>query len=74
MHSICLSVHTLILENILKMSSKHILFISDIAWTVLKIVYVGLMVRLQRHTKVFKYNMAYGTKIFKVYFNTFVLH
>ena len=39
--------------------SLHMLFVSDIAWTVLKIVYIGLIVCLQRHTKVLRYITAF---------------
>ena len=57
---VCLSVcHALILVNIYQMAwNLNMLLMSNIAWTVLKIVYMGLMVHLQRHTKVFWYIMA----------------
>ena len=59
-------VRSLTLVNILQMSwNWYMLFISDIAWTVLKMVYVRLMVCLQRHTKVFRYITVYGEKRFK---------
>ena len=75
MHSICLyicpSVHALTLVNILQMSwNWYMLFISDIAWNILKMVCIRLMICLQRHTKV--YNL-WG-KMFKVHFNIFILH
>ena len=74
MHSISLSVYTVTLVNILQMSRNlYMFFTSDIAWTALKIVNIELMVRLQRHTKFFRYITAYG-KIFKEYFNIFILH
>ena len=47
------------------------LFISDIAWIVLEMVYIGLMDGLQRRTKVFQYITAYGEN-FKAYFNIFI--
>ena len=57
--SACLSVRALTLVNILQMSwNWYRLFIYDIAWTVLKMVYIRLMVCLQRHTKVFRYIKA----------------
>ena len=56
-----IGVRALTLVNILQMSwNWYMLFISDIAWTVLKMVYIRLMVCLQRHTKVFRYITAYG--------------
>ena len=67
-------VSTLTLVNILQMSwNWYMLFISDIAWTVLEMVYIRLMVCLQRHTKVFRYITVYGGKILKAYFNMFIL-
>ena len=64
MHSVFLSdrpsVHALNLLNILEMSwNLHMLFISDIEWTVVKIVCMELRVRLLRHTKAFRYIKAY---------------
>ena len=54
--SVCLSVRSLTLVNILQMSwNWYLLFMSDIAWTVLKMVYIQLMVCLQRYTKVLFY-------------------
>ena len=74
MHSVCPSVRTLTLVNILQVFwNWYMLFISDIAWTVLKMVYIRLMVCLQRHTKVFRYITVYGEKIFKAYFIIFRL-
>ena len=65
-HSVCLSVRVLTLVNILQMSWNWcMLFISDIPWTVLKMIYIRLMVCLQRHTKVFRYITAYGGKCLK---------
>ena len=64
------SVHALTLVNILQMSwNLYMLFIVDIEWTMVKMVCMGLRVRLQRHTKVFRYIKAYGGKFFKTYFN-----
>ena len=61
--SVCLSVRALTLKNILQMSwIWYMLFISDIAWTVLKMVNIRLMVCLQRHTKVFRYITVYLKK------------
>ena len=72
--SVCLSVHALTLVNILQMSwNWYMLFMSDIAWTVLKMVYIRLMVCLQRHTKVFRYITVYGEENFKGYLNIFIL-
>ena len=45
------------------------LFISGIELTVEKILCMELRVRLQRHTKIFRYIKAYGEKTFKAYFN-----
>ena len=74
MHLICLPVQALTLVNILQLSlNLYILFISDIAWTILKMVCMRVMIHLQRHTKVFQYIMAYEEKIFKEYFNMFIL-
>ena len=39
---------------------------SDIAWTVLKMVCMGFTVRLQRHTKVFWYVTVYGGKMLHI--------
>ena len=57
MHSICLSVRpfvrALTVVNILQMSlNLYMLFILDIEWRVLKMICMGLSVRLQRHIKV----------------------
>ena len=71
---LCLCVHALTLLNILQMSwNWYMLFISDTAWTVLKMVCIRLMVCLKRHTKVFRYITVYGGKILKAYFNMFIL-
>ena len=52
--SVCPSVHILSVVNILQMSlNLYMLFISDVEWTILKIICMGLWVRLQTHTKVF---------------------
>ena len=45
-------------------SNLYMLFTSDIRWTVLKIVYIRQLVRLQRH-KVFWFITAYGGKHLK---------
>ena len=37
-------------------------------------VYIGLMNRQQAHTKILRYIAACGGKIFKVYFNIFMLY
>ena len=59
------SVHALTLVNILQMSlNLYMLFISDIEWTVVKMVCMGLRVRLQIYTNVFRYIKAYGGKDF----------
>ena len=54
--------------NVLQMSfNLYMLFISDIAWTVQKMVDMRVMIRLQRHAKVFQYIMAYdGEKCLKL--------
>ena len=71
--SVRLSIRALTLVNILQMSwNWYMLFISGIAWSVLKIVYIRRMVCLQRHTKVFRYITVYGEKRFKAYFNMFI--
>ena len=63
MNSVCLSVclsvrrsvRALTLVNILRMFwNLEMLLISDIEWSVLKILCMGLKVHLQRHTKVFR--------------------
>ena len=60
------SVHTLSLVNILQKSwNLNMLFISDIAWTVLKMVCMRQTVYLQRHTKIFRYIKAYEGKYLK---------
>ena len=60
------SVHVLTLVNVLQMSwNLYMLFISHIKWTVNKMVYMGLKVRLQRHTKVLRYIKAYAQKNLK---------
>ena len=71
-------VYTSTFVNILQMS-LHLcmLFISDIELRVLKMICVGLSVRLQRHSKVFLYISIYrrgGVKVFKVYCNIFILY
>ena len=72
--SVCLSVRALTLINILQMSwNWYMLFISDIAWTALKMVYIRLTVCLKRHTNFFRYIKAYGGKIFQEHFNVFRL-
>ena len=76
--SICLSVrlsdHALIHVNILQISwNWYMLFISNITWTVLKMICIRLMVCLQRHTKVFRYITAYWGKMFKACFNILIL-
>ena len=38
----------------------NMLFISNMAWIVLKMVYMVLTVQLQRHIKVFRYITSYG--------------
>ena len=66
--------HAITLINFFQMSwNWYMLFICDIAWIVLKMVYIQLMVCLQRHTKVFRYITVYGGKILKAYFNMFIL-
>ena len=66
MHSVCLSVRSLILVKIPQMSWHwYILIISDITWTVIKMVCIRQMVCLQRHTKVFRYISDYGRKCLK---------
>ena len=65
LHSVCLSVHpflhALILLNMLQMYwNLFMLFISDIEWSVLKMLCIRLKIRLQRQTKVFWYITAYG--------------
>ena len=36
------------------------LLMSEIAWILLKIVYTGVKFHASKHTKVFRYIMAYG--------------
>ena len=63
MHSVCLSVHALTVVNILPMPlNLYMLFISDIEWTVLKILCM-VSVRLQRDTKIFRYILTYLGKV-----------
>ena len=62
---VCLSVrpsqHALAFENVLQMSLHlYIILISDVEWSVLKMIYMGLRVCLQTHTQVFRYSSAYG--------------
>ena len=45
-------------------------FIYDIARTVLKVVFIRQLVRLQRHANVFRHITAYGG-IFKAYFKVY---
>ena len=49
--SVYQSMHALNLVNILQTWNLCMLFISDIAWSVMKMVFKGLIVRLQRHLK-----------------------
>ena len=68
MNSVCLSVrpsvHPLFLANVLQMFlNLQMLFISDIEWSVLKMSFMLLKVRLQGHTKIFRCITAYGKKI-----------
>ena len=68
-----LSVHTIV--NTFQMSwNLCMLFISNIEWPVLKIVYMGLKIRLKRHTKLFRYSTANWGENFKAYFKIFMLH
>ena len=76
---ICLSVrpsvHALTTVNVLQMfKNLYMLFISDIEWSVLKMSFMWLKVRLQGHTKIFRCITAYGKKIFKAYCNKFTFH
>ena len=59
---VCLSVRPSVhAVNILQMFLIfYMFFISDIEWTVLKMICMALSVRLERHTKVFRYISAYG--------------
>ena len=80
MHSVYLSVclsfgHAGTILNILCISlNLYTLFTSDIEWTVLKIIRMGLRVRLQRHTKVSRCILPYEGDIFKAYCNLFMLY
>ena len=80
LHSVSLSVrpfaHALTVANTIQMSlNLYMLFIPDIKLTVLKMIRMGLIVRLQRHMKVFRCITACrGGNVFKVYYNLFVLH
>ena len=66
-HSVCLSVHALTLVNILQMSwNLYVLFISDVALIVVKMVLIELMDRLQRHTKIFQNIIIYGGSFFLI--------
>ena len=59
--SVCSPVISLILINILQMPwNLCMLFIFNMEWTALKMIYKGLKVRLQRYTKIFRYIAAYG--------------
>ena len=61
---VCLSFHALTLVNILQTSwNLNMLFISDKAWTVLKMVYIRQMVCLQRHTSLPIHYGLWGEKI-----------
>ena len=54
-----LSVQTSTLINILRISwNLYILFIFDVIWTVLKTLWIGLFISVQRHTKVSWYVIA----------------
>ena len=67
------SVRSLTLVNILQMSwNLSTLFLSVTTWAILKMVYMGLTVHLQRHTNVFWYITAYEGKTFKAYSNTII--
>ena len=58
--SVCPSVHALTVVNILQMSwNLSMLFISDTAWSMLKMIDIRLIVHLQKHTKLFRYISAY---------------
>ena len=61
-YSVCLSVRGLTLVNILQMLwNLNMLLISGISMDRIEnSIYMGLTVRLQRHTNVFWYNSAYG--------------
>ena len=62
--SVSTSVHALIVVSILQMSlNLYMLFISNIEWTVLKMICIELGVRLQRRAKVFPYILAYRGKV-----------
>ena len=64
MHAVCLFAHALTLVNILQTSwNLCMIFISNRAWALLKIVYKGLVVGLQRRTEVFQWITAYGGKL-----------
>ena len=64
---VCLSVHAPTLVNILQIPWNSCMsFISDIAYTELEPVDIGLMVRLHRGTKEFRYIVAYERKFLKI--------
>ena len=73
---VCLSVCVRSFVNILQTSlNLQILFISDIKWTILKMICMGLSLRSQKHTKVFRCISAYrGCEVFKVSCIIFILH
>ena len=62
-NSVCLSVHpsvhALTFVNILQTSwNLYMLFVSDIEWTIMKMVSMRQRIRLQRHTKIVYLRMA----------------
>ena len=64
--SVRLSMHTLNFVNILEISlNSYMLFIPDIECAALKMICMGLRIYLHRHTKAFRYILAYGWKILK---------